>query len=343
MKRWSAVVALAFVVVAAWGLAPSAYAATGGQAGPQVVTVGMFVENLSDVDLKQGSFQADFYLWFKWDGDLDPTKTYEFTNTIPLELSSVAGSTGPDGSPVPETLEDGSMYQVFHMRGRFLGQFDVDDYPLDAGRLLISIEDVRHDSSVLVYRPDPASNIAPTLRVNGWRLHEPVGSASDHRYATTFGYPGEAGDSAFSRLEFSVAVTRPGITLIVQTTFPLIVIILAALASLLIDSRVGDEGGDAHWWFLATRLSLAVPAVIAAVALQFSAAPGVPREGQVLLVDRIYLLSYAVILAVIAVTVFAHRILRKGGYQRAERLDRWSLFLLTPGYLGGILLILLIR
>lgn len=318
-------------------------AASASQEQPQVVKVGTFFENLSDVDLKQGTFRADFYLWFSWRGDIDPTTTFEFTNTLPLELSSVPGSAAPDGSSVPEVLDDGSKYQVFHVHGRFLGDFEVDDYPLDDARLRVSMEDVRHDSSQLVYEFDEASGMAPTVEVNGWHVDEPVGRVSDHRYNTTFGYPGaETGDVGFSRLEITMHADRPGLTLAIQSVFPLVVIVLAALASLLIDSPVG-EGGGAHWSFLGTRLTLAVPAVIAAVALQLTASPGVPREGQVLLIDRIYLLSYAVILLVIGVTVFAHRILRRGSPERAETLDRWALLLLTPTFLGGVLLVLFVR
>ncbi len=333
----------AFLVLVMLAAAPAAGAAESGQEGPEVVRVGIYIEHLSDVDLKEGSFQADFYLWFLWRGDIDPTASFEFTNTLPLELHSVATSTAEDGSPEPVVFPDGSKHQIFHVNGRFLGQFEVDDYPLDDGRLVIAIEDAQYGTDSLVYEFDQASAMSPNARISGWKVKPPVGTVTEHRYNTTFGDPTiTEGQAAFSRVEMSLHATRPKVTLAIQHVFPLVVIILAALASLLIDSPVG-EGGDAHWWFLATRLSLAVPAVIAAVALQFTASPGIPHEGQVLLIDRIYLLSYAVILLIILVTVVAHRVLRRGSPKRAERIDRWTLALLTPGYLGGILLILLVR
>ncbi len=327
----------ALLTLATLALAPPAGAAESGQDGPEVVRVGIYVEHVSDVDLKEGSFQADFYLWFLWRGDIDPTESYEFTNTLPLELNAEATT------PEPLTVGDGWKHQIFHVNGRFLGRFEVDDYPLDDGQLVIAIEDAVYGSSDLVYEFDEASAMSPRAKIPGWKVHPPVGTVTERRYNTTFGDPTVTeGEAAFSRVEITLPANRPKVTLAIQHVFPLVVIILAALASLLIDSPVA-EGGDAHWWFLATRLSLAVPAVIAAVALQFTASPGVPHEGQVLLIDRIYLLSYAVILLIILVTVVDHRILRRGAPERAESLDRWTLALLTPGYLGGILLILLIR
>ncbi|MEA2716469.1 MAG: hypothetical protein QOI99_786 [Actinomycetota bacterium] len=307
-----------------------------------MVKVGLFVENISNLDLQEGSFQADFYLWFVWKGDIDPTKTYELTNALPLQLAAVAGSTTKDGTPVPDVQPDGN-HQVFHVKGRFTSEFKTGNYPLDDANLVISVEDVKYDSSVLVYEFDNGSGMSANTKVTAREVRAPTARVTEHFYATTFGYEGEPGDVAFSRLDITMKAERPGVALVLQSIFPLVVVVFAAMASLLIESPAGEEGGDAHWWWLATRLSLAVPAVIAAVALQFTASTGVPREGQVLLIDRIYLLSYAVILAVIAITVVTHRALRKGRPQRTKKVDRWSLFSLVPMFLGGIALILLLR
>ncbi len=320
--------------------------------GPLVVRTGIFVENISDIDLRSGSFLIDFYLWFFWQkhpdpeiAEIDPTETFEFKNSLPLELSQIASSRDENGDPVPEAITpDGPFYQVFHVNGRFLSQFDTDHYPLDEADLQIAIEDSLSASDTVVYEYDPQSGISGKLSVAGRDISAPVGRVIDRRYSTSFGYPGsEAGDTGFSRLEISMHAERPGMALILQSIFPLVVIIFAAMASLLIESPLDEESGDTHWWWLATRLSLAVPAVIAAVALQFTAATGVPRDGQVLLIDRIYLLSYAIILLVIGITVITHRMIRKGSTRRIRTIDRTCLALLLPLYLGGIVLILIAR
>ncbi|MGV3723329.1 MAG: hypothetical protein ACO1SX_20715, partial [Actinomycetota bacterium] len=34
--------------------------------------MGTFLNNVHGLDLKTGTFSADFYLWFRWKGDLSP-------------------------------------------------------------------------------------------------------------------------------------------------------------------------------------------------------------------------------------------------------------------------------
>ncbi|HNE30394.1 MAG TPA: hypothetical protein PLW66_14560, partial [Saprospiraceae bacterium] len=47
----------------------------------QQVRVGMYLMNLYDLNMDEHSFYADFYIWFKWKGPIDPTN-FEFVNSI---------------------------------------------------------------------------------------------------------------------------------------------------------------------------------------------------------------------------------------------------------------------
>jgi hypothetical protein len=300
-------------------------------AGPEIVTVGTYIQNLSDVDLKAGTLRADFYLWFRWRGAIDPTLTYEFTNSIPQELSSKAGSTTEDGTPLAETLADGQKIQVFHVQGKFVHPFRVDDFPLDAQDLVISIEDLRYDETTLVYEVDPTSEYRADLSIIGWEPRRLDAKVVPNRYTTNFGYPG--GENAvFSHVDFGVHVERTGASRIFEVVFPLVVIILIALMALVIDPPSLDA-----------CLFLAPPALIAAVALHFTATTGLPSEGRVLLIDKIYLLSYLVILMVLGFGVFSHRQRDRGRAQLARTVDRTGLLVLTPLFLVGTFLLIAFR
>ena len=298
---------------------------------PQVVSVGMYVQDLSNVDLKAGTFRADFYLWFVWRGEHDPSLTYEFSNAISQELSAVATGLDEEGNPKPDELEDGRKIQIFRVQGRFVEAFDVEEFPLDDQDLVISLEDAERDSSDLVYEIDPGTAPRPDLSIIGWTPQPMRNTVVAHRYVTTFGYPGEE-SSVFSRADFRVPVKRPGAGRLVQVVFPLAVIIMVALMSLVIDPPS-----------LEATLFLAPPALIAAVALHFTTTTGLPSEGRVLLVDRIYLLSYLVILLVIAFGVFSHRQRDRGRAHRARLVDRVGLLTLVPLFLGGTALLIIFR
>ncbi len=41
--------------------------------GPEEVHIGLFLHHVPELDLRTNSYLADFYLWFRWNGPLDPT------------------------------------------------------------------------------------------------------------------------------------------------------------------------------------------------------------------------------------------------------------------------------
>lgn len=350
--RRAAFLLVLFAVVVGHGPVPSAAAQTEGPPGPapeapgpapeapepapeeedpQIVRVGTYIQDLSNVDLKGGTFRADLYLWFVWTGENDPTKTYEFTNAVRQDLSAVPTGVDEQGNPTPDVLDDGRKIQIFRVQGTFIEAFDVEEYPLDNQNLVISIEDSQSDDSALRYEIDPGTALRPDVRIIGW---EPQGLRNDvvpFTYVTSFGYPGEE-SSVFSRANFRVPVARPGATRVIQVVFPLAVIIMAALMSLVIDPPS-----------LEATLFLAPPALIAAVALHFTTTTGLPSEGRVLLVDRIYLLAYLIILLVLAFGVFSHRQRDRGRAKRARLVDRIGLLTLVPLFLGGVAVLIIFR
>src|SRR3954452_10520368 len=87
---------------------------------PQTVQVGLYLQNIPEIDIKTNSFAAEFYLWFVWKGDIDPTLSYELVNAVNAsELSRTPVFVDAEGNSVPDTLPDGRKIQQFHVYGRF--------------------------------------------------------------------------------------------------------------------------------------------------------------------------------------------------------------------------------
>ncbi|GEM_PF-2494885 len=63
---------LALLLCATYGFA---------HAQPEQVRTGIYLANLYGLNMEEHSFYADFYIWFKWRGDIDPTHI-EFVNSI---------------------------------------------------------------------------------------------------------------------------------------------------------------------------------------------------------------------------------------------------------------------
>ena len=70
--------ALAAALVVPLGLPASA----GADTGPDKVTVGVFINDLQDIDLSSENFTADIYLWMRWKNPaIDPSTTIESMNS----------------------------------------------------------------------------------------------------------------------------------------------------------------------------------------------------------------------------------------------------------------------
>lgn len=246
---------------------------------PQEVKVGVHLMNLYDLNMDEHSFYADFYLWFKWKGDLDPTEI-EFVNAI--EKWSITSVVSGDGSD--SLMHDGTNYRVFRVEGRFFHSFPLSRFPLDRHALDIQIENPEHDSETLVYVADTAgASIRQTLQLVGWDMNGSTLKTSVHDYGTNFGNPDENA-RAYSNLTYSVLLARPINYFLLKMMLPILVVMLVSIGSLLL-----------HPTHIDTRSSLPIGGLLTAVFLQQSYSNALPDTGYMVLMDKIYLLAYLLI------------------------------------------------
>ncbi len=251
---------------------------------PQVerVEVGIFAINIYDIDLTTSSFYADFYVWFKWKGTIDPIAGLEVTNSI----SDWAMMSVP-AHPEPELLPDGSYYQISRVEGRFLQAFDLQRYPLDTHDLSIFMENSVYTLDQLMYVADEASSgYSQFLNIPGWSI---VGSTIDslvRTYDTNFGDPRLPSQSEHSVLQYSLNITRPWSFFVWKLLLPLLIILASSWGSLLLAPQHIDS-----------RVALPVTALLTAVFLQETYADALPDLGYLVLMDQVYVIAYILIFA----------------------------------------------
>ncbi len=249
-------------------------------AKPQQVRTGIYLANLYGMNMEEHSFYADFYIWFKWRGDIDPTNI-EFVNAI--EKWSMNNATF-DGDSTPVVLKDGTKYKIFRIEARFFHPFSLNRFPLDQHQLDIQIENPEYPIEELIYVPDTNSAlIRQTLSLVGW---ENKGCRLDtklHDYGTNFGNP-EENAQRYSNLTFSITLARPFSYFLLKMLLPLFVVMLVSIGALLL-----------HPDHMDTRSSLPIGGLLTAVFLQQSYSGALPAVGYMVLMDKIYLLCYALI------------------------------------------------
>lgn len=291
-------------------------------AQPQQAQVGVYLMNLYDLNMDEHSFYADFYVWFKWKGDIDPT-TIEFVNSI--EKWSMAMAQSGDSSHM--TLRDGTNYRIYRVEGRFFHSFSLNRFPLDEHILDIQMESPEHPADSLVYVPDTdAAEIRNTLKLVGWETKGCRLETSIHDYGTNFGNP-EENAQRYSNLTYTITLARPVSYFLLKMLLPLLVVMLVSIGGLLL-----------HPTYIDTRSSLPIGGLLTAVFLQQSYSDALPDTGYMVLMDRIYLLSYILISMVLLQMIRAGNDQMKGKpdqqiVRRERRLARVFLAVYALGVL----------
>jgi len=291
-------------------------------AQPQQARVGVYLMNLYDLNMDEHSFYADFYIWFKWKGDIDPTEI-EFVNSI--EKWSMANTQSGDSSNM--TLKDGTNYRIFRVEGRFFHSFSLNRFPLDKHVLDIQIESPEHPADSLVYLPDDnAAEIRNTLKLVGWETKGCQLESKIHDYGTDFGNP-EENAQRYSNLTYAITLARPVSYFLLKMLLPIIIVMLVSIGALIL-----------HPSHIDTRSSLPIGGLLTAVFLQQSYSDALPDTGYMVLMDKIYLLCYLLISLVLLQVIRAGNDLTRSKpehliIRRERRLARLYLTIFAAGIL----------
>jgi hypothetical protein len=240
--------------------------------------------------MASNTYYIDTYMWLRWKGDIDPTATIEFTNMV-----EEWGKQQENLLEMPKVLPDGSKYQIMRVEGRFVQPFSLAEYPLDKQKLSIMVEDTTNGTDLVSYVIDKeSSGIGESLQIPGWQLGGWSSQAFAHDYGSKFGE--EATPSVYSAAEFSIDISRPLSFFYWKLLLPLFIVLAAALSSLFI--RPTD---------LDVRTALPAGALLTAIFLQKSYSDGLPDLGYLILMDKIYLVVYALIVLTLIRAIFAYK------------------------------------
>lgn len=296
---------------------------------PAKVYVGALINDIQQLDLQTHSYAVDIYIWFKWrDPEIDPSRTFEFLNPFELwgHIRSYAGVK-------PETLPNGLQYSVVHVQGKFNAKLPLERYPFDTQHLVVTVEDKSKDESQLVYLPDknPIA-VSNDITIPGWDLDPATMEVVSNRYPTDFGDP-RAGASTYSRASFDLPVSRPAATYSLKLLLPMLLVALTAALAL-----------SVHPKYVEGRIGIGITALLTLVALQLTSDSGLPDVNYLILLDKLYILSYVFVVATMAVIVKNSWVDATGDVAAAVKADRRGLVLLTVGYVifaAGMMIITL--
>jgi ABC-type branched-subunit amino acid transport system substrate-binding protein len=216
----------------------------------RVVYSGVFLNEISHIDLPRSSFGADFYVWLRFARNagadsLDPTDI-NFPNML-------SGSFNAARPAEQGEMPDGTVYRLWRVQGEFRNDFDLHNFPFDRQRLELPFFNARGASDRIVYVLDrrtgvgggatlaKGSQISPIASptafddLTQWRALGGTERRENLVTSSSLGDPRRVATESFRELSGFIAsfeVKRLALSTVVKTLMPLLLMTLIIYTTL---------------------------------------------------------------------------------------------------------------
>ncbi|MFN8743117.1 MAG: hypothetical protein ACK5YR_24555 [Pirellula sp.] len=282
---------------------------------PNRVIVGVYVNDVQSLNLREHSYSMDIYVWFRWrDPSFDPTETFEVVN--PNELWGHVNNLQYEQ---PLLLPSGELYQVLRVQGRFSRKFLFYNFPYDRQKLVVELEDSVNEVDRLVYvaDEDPIA-INPRLVLPGFRVGVPNLAVESFAYPTRFGDTRRTEPHKYSRVRVEIPVQRPVVTSTLKMLLPVLCVVFGA--SLMLRLKVT---------YIDARLGVGITSLLTVVAIQLAANETMPSVDYLVLMDKIHLAAYGYVLAGLGIVLVTARRLESKAIEAAQQFQRKGYWIST--------------
>ena len=254
---------------------------------PAEVVVGVYINDIQQLDFKTNNYVVDLYVWFRWKApDSDPSKSMEFMNRYASD-----DNLREELFDEPQEMPDGSLYSILRYEGRFSTKFKLETYPFDSQVLIMVMEDTVSGIARQVYVPDTGGGIMvdPVITLPGFTVGTPTMRIKANTYPTNFGDISQPKAETYSRIVVSIPVTRPVVAMSVKIFVPILLIVVCASLVFFVRPR-----------YVEGRIGLGITALLTLVALQLTATAALPDVDYLMMLDKIFLLAYLFIIVALA-------------------------------------------
>jgi Neurotransmitter-gated ion-channel transmembrane region len=299
--------------------APAITALPAAPTGPQEVTVGVYINDIQQLDLQTHSYAMDFYVWLRWKNpDINPAASLEYMN--PFQLW---GHISTPLYEAPQDLPDGSKYMAIRYQGQFNSKLPLEKYPFDSQSLIVEFEDNSAGAGKQIFVPDKdAISLNPEMTLPGYILGKPTLSIVSKPYPTNFGDTRLTSLEPYSRVTVSVPVHRPKFTYAIKIILP--ILLVAACAALVY---------FIHPSFVEGRIGMGITALLTLVALQLTTNSLLPEVDYLMMIDMLYFAAYLFVIASLAQVVRTSWAAHRGEDTMAIAQDRRAFNVLGSAYI----------
>jgi hypothetical protein len=264
--------------------------------------VGVWVQDLYNLSVADGSFSADLWIWSRGiNPKREPLKTMQFVNMTSARENGLY-----------QQQQKGNIYWAQRLvQGKFRYDWDVSNYPFDRHSLQIVIDEGLDDTTAFKYLVDSrGSDYSSKIKLGGWRITGFKVEGRPAQYNTTFGNPELAYDnrSLYPEIVVTLDIQRDEI----MSFLKLLSILLIAFGLSLLTYLLPGEAMDA-------RLGLVVGAIFAGAFNMREASAVLGADQGLTLVDQIHVTALVIVLGATIAAVKSRRMVQEGRPEKEVR------------------------
>lgn len=143
------------------------------------VSIGTYIENLKEINLKNNSFTLDYLIWFNWEGNPD----LDMANNFRIYKGNITKK------EVVEDYHEGNInYQLVRITVTVSKVFWTPRFPLESHQLRIYVE-ANHPVDDIVFVKDEDSSVNPNINIAGYETTRIDSAVVANEYLNNNGDP----------------------------------------------------------------------------------------------------------------------------------------------------------
>jgi hypothetical protein len=261
--------------------------------GPRLVQVGVYVVDISNFNVADGTFGANLYLTLKSDA--------------PVSLTDLDIANGHTTSV--DTLLDTPNEKSFRVFATLHTNPDLHLYPFDRHTLPIEIEPkLNNANSMVLVIHGNSTGLEPDAGIPGWQLSGGTSRIISRYY--------DANETPYSRAVFEYNLQRDITSILLKFFLPILLLLVVSLLSLLMKGP--------------SRLGINASMLIVAVFIHWRISDSIPLVSYATFLDIFMLITYVTIVLVLASGILIQKFTESGENARVEQINYWSLRIIPP-------------
>lgn len=282
----------------------------------RVVYAGLDFYRINSVDVAGQNFDVEFFMWFRWEGDID-VENIDFLNGIyGIE----------DKTEVLREDRSGAIkYLCYKIKGTYLTPYDVRLFPFDTQHLPITVSHKSKDASQIMLVLD-AKNLSHAhlkeIYPEEWDYVGREDYSGTHALSSTFGDPNYTGgdsDVEFSIYQTNIIIKRILFPYLVTLFLPFFIMVAVSLLMFLIPNSQFDA-----------RVSLVMTALLSILVFHLAQEEAWPNVGYLVSADKYFMSAYILTFTLILESIVANWLVIRKHDAMALKLDFVSAVTLVP-------------